>query len=557
MLTDKIRDNLENTLKNANLALLADESGEYRFRKMFTSRSTPRELLILNYRFNKKTSLYAEGYQMLCQFYGTFDKVACVGRCADDRSPYSPLENKEYRLAHNYILLAHDNSYVLLGFTSCQKYNGFFRIYEDGMLQMGQSTESLTFEIGDIVESEFFVILEGISRRKLLERYAAFIEKHHPKRGNLTPFMGFSTAYAYYDKLSSKAVLEDVKTLGLFPSLSYVQLDDGYQSHMGDWLCPSHKFSDGLAHACQHIQKLGKKVGLWLAPFIVSGESELIKEHPEWLHTDMDGNLVPAGYLTYGGWRDTPWYVLDFGVQEVVDHVFCLFSTLKCDYGIDYFKLDALYWGAMKGLLYRGHETSVEHYRRALDTIRCAVGEDAILEGINAPLWPSLGLLDIMRVGDNTERMDERIVHKCKENFSRLWMHHRLWTNDADALCLKSLEDRIVTYESYKMQLALMLVVGGPILLSDPLSFYTEYDRALFAKMLMVIKNTLSVDYEHSFESFTLHLKNGSRIFIEFNFTRSQQEIILNSGAKDFLNGTGLGSKVLLKPNDVLIAEYR
>ncbi len=557
MLIEHVREDLNHTMKSNDMALISKEPNEYQVRKMVTARIFKKDLLLLNTTLPSNTSFLAEGYQMLSSMHGTFEHPLNIGRCPDDESPYAHETCSDYRICHNYILLESANSYVLIGFTSSNKYSGFFRIYNDGTLHMCMSTEGLIFETGDIFESECFVILEGLSRKSLLEKYASFIERHHPRRHFNETIMGYSTAYAYFDRYTSKNLFADVQQLDTFKSFDYVQLDDGYQDHMGDWLTPSAAFVDGLRSECERILMHGKKVALWIAPFIVSGNSSLFKEHKEWLHTDRDGNLVPAGYLSYGGWRDQPWYVLDFGLQEVVDYVFNLFSRLCHEYNVSYFKLDALYFGAMQGWLYRGGETRIEQYRRALDTIRCAVGDETILEGINAPLWPSLGLLDVMRVGDNTERSTDRIVHKCHENFHRLWMHKTLWYNDADCLCLKNLEDRIVTSESFKLQLALALVVGGPLFVSDSLSFYTDFDRNLFLRLKEVITHTTNLEYDHNFENFTLTLKDGRRIFIEFNFTEGAQVIILEEQGSDFITGQPLEQSVSLNPHDAIIVEYQ
>ena len=66
--------------------------------------------------------------------------------------------------------------------------------------------------------------------------------------------------------------------------------------------------------------------------------------------------------------------------------------------GIDYFKIDFVYAGALAG---RRHQDlpPVEAYRRGLRLIREAIGPDAYLLGCGVPILPSIGLVDAMRVG--------------------------------------------------------------------------------------------------------------------------------------------------------------
>jgi len=69
--------------------------------------------------------------------------------------------------------------------------------------------------------------------------------------------------------------------------------------------------------------------------------------------------------------------------------------------GIGYLKLDFLYGGAIPG---RRHDdvSEVEAYRRGLALVRDAVGPDVYLLGCGAPILPSVGLVDAMRVSPDT-----------------------------------------------------------------------------------------------------------------------------------------------------------
>lgn len=75
--------------------------------------------------------------------------------------------------------------------------------------------------------------------------------------------------------------------------------------------------------------------------------------------------------------------------------------TTPCGLGFDFFKLDFLYAGALDG---GRHEdmSAVTAYRSGLELIRRAIGTEAYLLGCGAPILPSIGLVDAMRVSPDT-----------------------------------------------------------------------------------------------------------------------------------------------------------
>ncbi|NMR77693.1 glycoside hydrolase family 36 protein, partial [Vibrio alginolyticus] len=148
--------------------------------------------------------------------------------------------------------------------------------------------------------------------------------------------------YAYYADVTEQNVLENVDCMqDKLEDLEWVLLDDGYQAFMGDWLTPSDKFSGGVKELIQNIRAKGKKPAIWMAPFIAQPESEVFKQHPEWFVRHPDGQLLKAEDVTYGGWRCTPWYILDTSNPEVQDHLTHVVSVMRLEWGVELFKLDA------------------------------------------------------------------------------------------------------------------------------------------------------------------------------------------------------------------------
>jgi alpha-galactosidase len=96
---------------------------------------------------------------------------------------------------------------------------------------------------------------------------------------------GWCSWYYYYADLREENILENLRYLAKHRNrypYEYVQIDDGYQLHWGDWLSPGSKFPHDMAWISQQIKELGFKPGIWVAPLIMSAQSNLFRDHPDW-----------------------------------------------------------------------------------------------------------------------------------------------------------------------------------------------------------------------------------------------------------------------------------
>ena len=203
-----------------------------------------------------------------------------------------------------------------------------------------------------------------------------------------------------------------------------VQLDDGWQAGIGDWDAYSERFRR-LPDLVARIHDRGRRAGIWVAPLTVGSNSRLARDHPNWLVGDGGRNW---GQSLHG---------LDVTHPGAAAHLRASLHALR-DLEIDYVKLDFLYTGALHGRRYED-VSPVAAYRQGLAVVREAFGKDAYLLGCGAPLLPSVGLVDAMRVsGDVMNPADEpsplgrprgeRAIR------ARAWQHGRFWVNDPDCL---------------------------------------------------------------------------------------------------------------------------
>jgi alpha-galactosidase len=225
------------------------------------------------------------------------------------------------------------------------------------------------------------------------------------------------------------------------------QIDDGWQVGIGDWE-PNAKFFSGMDKLATQIHGTGRKAGLWLAPLLIVPSSNIYREHRDWLLHEENGSLVSAGF----NWGE-PLYALDTTHPTALYWLVDLMKKVR-GWGYDYAKLDFLYAGALPGKRYLDipRETA---YRNGLRTIRGALG-DAYLLTCGAPILPSIGLCDGIRVGPDmaghfTSHLDDDLImnfatpggrNALRTSFNRLWLQPLVHT-DPDVVYFRSRQSNL------------------------------------------------------------------------------------------------------------------
>lgn len=467
-------------------------------------------------------SFYGEGFQMLAQTGGTLSQPKAIGRCPDSSHYRLPCE-QGFHSSYNYILLSPaPHHHLLLGFTACFKFSGTLRISANKQLKVILDCENLPLAGFSHWQGEPLAILEGADPAQLLQQYGELLKQHHTPRAMAhftdTP-TGWCSWYHYYADLSERDISENLTQMAQhFPFLDYLLIDDGYQADMGDWLTPSTRFGSGLAGIVEQIHQAGVKPALWLAPFIAAGNSAVFRDHPDWFVKDQSGEPLAAEKVTYGGWRCTPWYVLDGTHPQVQLHLQTLFTYLHRKLGITLFKLDANFWGAIHGgCFFDPTATRIEAYRRGMQAI-CAGAGNSFLLGCNAPLWPSLGLVDGMRVGDDVERNGGRFYQIAQEVLHRSWQNRVLWINDPDCITLENLQNQAATPEQYRLHLLTLLACNGLLISGDRLVSLSEENSDKLARLVNSEFRGQAVQFKNrSFTHGTI-CKDAATLHLLFNW---------------------------------------
>ena len=240
--------------------------------------------------------------------------------------------------------------------------------------------------------------------------------------------------YDYFTAVTEADMVENIDAIADQDlPVDVVQLDDGYEAELGDWLVLSDRFAS-LRGIAERIRGSGRRAGIWVAPFLAGARSALVADHPDWLVGGV-GEPVWAGH----NWQQDV-YGLDLTHPGVRAYLSEVFGQLRSA-GFDFFKIDFLYAGALDGAR-AGDPDPLAAYRSGLSLIRDVVG-DAYLLGCGAPLLPSIGLVDAMRISPDTGPLYEpaggnlskpAVRSAIGTGAARRWQHGRWWVNDPDCL---------------------------------------------------------------------------------------------------------------------------
>lgn len=156
---------------------------------------------------------------------------------------------------------------------------------------------------------------------------------HHPRSPRPVVLNTWEAVYFDHDLDTLKELADTAAHIGV----ERFVLDDGWfrgrrddSAGLGDWTVDTDVWPDGLHPLFDHVRSLGMEVGLWVEPEMVNPDSDLFREHPDWL-------LAPAGHTPLPSRNQQ---VLDLGRPEVAEHLFRRLDALVTEYRPDHLKWD-------------------------------------------------------------------------------------------------------------------------------------------------------------------------------------------------------------------------
>lgn len=166
----------------------------------------------------------------------------------------------------------------------------------------------------------------AVSFQRHLRKSVAFSRPERPVHYNCWE------AVYFHHKLDE---LKDIAARAADLGADRFVLDDGWfgrrdddTTSLGDWWIDKRKYPDGLAPLIDHVKGLGLEFGLWFEPEMINEDSDLYRQHPDWV----------LGSLTQIRGRQQ--LVLDMANSLVRDHLFERISDLLSANAISYIKWD-------------------------------------------------------------------------------------------------------------------------------------------------------------------------------------------------------------------------
>lgn len=309
-----------------------------------------------------------------------------------------------------------------------------------------------------------------------LERFADTVADYYEIRAGRrgTPNGWNAWATKYHHDLTETNMYENAKWASekLEPfGMNTFQIDDGWQVELGDWE-PNAKFSHGMKSMAEKISKLGLRPGLWLAPFCVSPDSTVAKEHPDWIAPkDKIGETI----------MPKDWLILDLSNPEVKKWLADLFHKIGYDWGFKFIKIDFIYYALLAKQYHDPNVTGVEAFRDGMRIIRESLPDDAFLAEVAAPIVFGVGYADGMRLGlditpawaDDEGPSGQGIKPMVRNLARRYYLGRRVWINHPDMFYLGSPEEtkrwdgNRLTFEEARTYATLASLEGGIVKIGD------------------------------------------------------------------------------------------
>ena len=426
-------------------------------------------------------------------------ELFCAAHHADQR----PAVGDELRSEMVMVLADERPEIVLVGWLGGELHDGTFRV------RTGSSGVELVIEafLGGVVvpagsrrqlHSVSIAVGSAGQHGELLDRWATDLGRASTARAAAPFQVGWCSWYHYFADIDERALDSNLE-LGSHWPFEVFQLDDGYQTHIGDWLGTNGSFSSDLPSIAARIRAAGRRPGIWLAPFLAHPGSNVHRRHPEWIARMPNDPDAPVPGMINDIW-DGVVNVLDTSNPEVLEHLESVAAELV-GAGFTYLKLDFTYAPSFDGRYADSTLTPAQRVRAGYDAIRRGAGEETFILGCGAPLGACVGAVDGMRIGPDVAPSWEIPEHHWhpsgyrstapatrnawQSTLARSFMHRRLWLNDPDCVMLRT-EATDMTPDAVHAWALAVAASGGMVLVSDDLALLDDSARALLDEVIAV-----------------------------------------------------------------------
>lgn len=173
---------------------------------------------------------------------------------------------------------------------------------------------------------------------QMTRSYHDFYREHlirSPYKYKKRPILINNWEATYFDFDTEKLldIAREAKACGI----EMLVMDDGWfgkrnhdDSSLGDWYVNEEKLTAGLPDLVKKVNEIGLEFGIWFEPEMISPDSELFREHPDWA-IQVRGRQITQSRAQY---------VLDLSRKEVRDYAYECVAKILRSAPISYVKWD-------------------------------------------------------------------------------------------------------------------------------------------------------------------------------------------------------------------------
>jgi hypothetical protein len=352
-------------------------------------------------------------------------------------------------------------------------------------LKVGFDGGDTVVSAGEEVKLEDVLILGGGDPWALLERYADLVAE---LRGVNFPDeipVSWCSWYPFRLGVTEESVLANAEVascrhLGRL-GLDIIEVDLGWErGKLPNTFEENEQFGRGLGWLAEELDRLGFRLGAWVAPFAISEFSDCAEQHPEWLLGGEDGDPLPRGE-----WYWEPHgkiYGLDLthpGARRWLEDNIRSLSTR----GVRYLKTDFLGVAGDAALRHR-HDPRIvagggsEAMRMGLEIMRREVQSDhpeALLLNCSGPELPGTGAFPLLYICNDTGNTGYVGWAHHRRNYGHnlaghLFKHRRWGIVQPSCLCVGPPG----TLEEARLRATATFLSGGQVDIGDDLTTLPE-----------------------------------------------------------------------------------
>lgn len=380
---------------------------------------------------------------------------------------------------------------VTLGFVTAHRFYTWVYYDWEGVSFHYELEDKPVFADRPLTLERFFV--SEADWQTALADYADRIAVYNHTRPLKDIPVGFCSWSCYFSDVTEERILRASDMLcdrldGQRANL--VQIDDGWQKSRpfcGIWETDTERFPNGMRVVSDHVHRNGQKFGLWLAPFLIGENSE---------HYKALSDMVRMDEVTMNGVHP-----FDLDNPAFFRHLYTTFRDLTEKYKVDYYKIDFIAAtvrhftaNAREAVRFRS-DYCVALLRKAMQTVRDAVGDEVVLLSCGAPILECAGIFDAQRVSCDiiwgkaeTNPSYWEIMKGAASTILRRWFYHGVdFCNDPDGIVVRDWDrgdGYNCTYSEAKLWAVTVAMSGGSVLHNEELENLSPARRKLIIAIL-------------------------------------------------------------------------